>query len=132
MSGGRYIGGEFGWLSLFAVLCGLGLCFGYALLGACWLLNKYGDTFRQRAYRTIPHIAGGLLGFFVFLFFYVLVDMQVQLRWLERPYLLVCPAVGIVSVFLLAVTAGMRPLTPQSDDASAASISSICSLAKLM
>jgi hypothetical protein len=30
--------------------------------------------------------------------------MHVLRRWLERPYLLVCPAVGIVSVFLLAVT----------------------------
>jgi Cytochrome bd terminal oxidase subunit II len=104
MSGGRYIGGEFDWLSLFAVLCGLGLCFGYALLGACWLLKKYENTFRERVYRTIPHITGGLLGFFVFLLFYVLVDMHVLLRWLERPYLLVCPAIGILSVFLLAVT----------------------------
>src|SRR3984885_5109232 len=34
---GRYVGGMFGWLSPFAVLCGVGLCLGYSLLGACWL-----------------------------------------------------------------------------------------------
>jgi cytochrome d ubiquinol oxidase subunit II len=32
---GRYVGGMFGWLSPFALLCGVGLCVGYALLGAC-------------------------------------------------------------------------------------------------
>src|ERR1700680_286930 len=34
---GDYIGGNFGWFSPFAVLCGAGLCLGYTLLGACWL-----------------------------------------------------------------------------------------------
>ena len=37
---GEYSGGEVGWLTPFAVLCGIGLCLGYALLGACWLLRK--------------------------------------------------------------------------------------------
>jgi cytochrome d ubiquinol oxidase subunit II len=109
MSGSRYIGGEFGWFSLFAVLCGLGLCFGYALLGACWLLREYEGTIREQVRWTIPHLAGGLLGFFIFFFFYVLVDMQVLLRWLERPYFLVFPAVGTVTTFLLAVTVRYEP-----------------------
>src|ERR1700738_3425612 len=34
---GQYTGGEFGWFSPFAILCGVGLCLGYALLGAWWL-----------------------------------------------------------------------------------------------
>jgi cytochrome bd ubiquinol oxidase subunit II len=109
MSGSRYIGGEFGWFSLFAVLCGLGLCFGYALLGACWLLREYEGTIREQVRWTIPHLAGGLLGFFIFLFFYVLVDLQVLLRWLDRPYLLVFPAIGMVATFLLAVTVRYEP-----------------------
>ena len=42
---GRYAGGDLGWLSPFAVLCGIGLCIGYSLLGACWLVRKcYGDV----------------------------------------------------------------------------------------
>ena len=40
ISNGQYIGGVWGWLSPFAVLCGVGLCVGYALLGACWLIKK--------------------------------------------------------------------------------------------
>src|SRR5438270_9180810 len=34
ISNGHYVGGEFGWLSPFALICGVGLCLGYALLGA--------------------------------------------------------------------------------------------------
>ena len=38
ITNGYYSGGEFGWFSPFAVLCGIGLCLGYSLLGACWLV----------------------------------------------------------------------------------------------
>src|SRR3984893_2618621 len=33
---GVYVGGVLGWLSPFSLLCGIGLCLGYALLGASW------------------------------------------------------------------------------------------------
>src|SRR5271154_5611329 len=44
---GQYTGGDFGWFSPFAALCGLGLCLGYALLGACWLVKKSEGTIRE-------------------------------------------------------------------------------------
>ena len=50
---GRYVGGEFGWLSPFAMLCGIGLCLGYTLLGACWLVRKCEADVREAAYRLI-------------------------------------------------------------------------------
>ncbi|MEA2796060.1 MAG: cytochrome bd ubiquinol oxidase subunit, partial [Bradyrhizobium sp.] len=37
VTNGQYSGGDFGWFTPFAALCGIGLCLGYALLGACWL-----------------------------------------------------------------------------------------------
>jgi cytochrome bd ubiquinol oxidase subunit II len=37
-SNGRYVGGLLGWVKPFALPCGVGLCVGYALLGACWPL----------------------------------------------------------------------------------------------
>src|SRR5882672_12301649 len=40
MANGQYAGGDFGWFSPFAALCGIGLCLGYTLLGACWLVKK--------------------------------------------------------------------------------------------
>ena len=55
---GQYTGGEFGWLSPFAMLCGVGLCLGYALLGACWLVRKCEGDVRDAAYRLIPYLVG--------------------------------------------------------------------------
>lgn len=64
-----------GWLSPFAVLCGLGLCLGYALLGACWLVKKCEADIRETAYRLIPYLAVGLLVFLIVVFFYSLVEI---------------------------------------------------------
>jgi len=41
IANGEYSGGDFTWLSPFAILCGVGLCLGYSLLGACWLVKKW-------------------------------------------------------------------------------------------
>src|SRR5882724_4651718 len=57
IANGQYTGGEFGWLSPFAILCGAGLCLGYALLGACWLVKKTEGETRDEAYRWIPRLA---------------------------------------------------------------------------
>src|ERR1700682_910329 len=52
---GRYSGnGVLDWLSPFAVLCGLGLCVGDALLGSAWLVLKGEGELRERAYRLLP------------------------------------------------------------------------------
>jgi cytochrome d ubiquinol oxidase subunit II len=60
---GQYSGGETGWLTPFAVLCGIGLCLGYALLGACWLAKKCDAEVRDVAHRQIPVLALGVLAF---------------------------------------------------------------------
>ncbi len=102
ISNGQYIGGVWGWLSPFAVLCGVGLCVGYALLGACWLVKKCEGTLREAAYRLIP-ISAGLLAFLIVVFIYALVyDFRVMDRWLERPYLFVFPAIGAIAALTMA------------------------------
>jgi cytochrome d ubiquinol oxidase subunit II len=106
---GQYAGGEFGWLSPFALLCGVGLCLGYALLGACWLVKKCDDETRDEAYRLIPFLAIGLLIFLVVVFVYALAaHLAVMGRWLQRPYLLALPAVGVVAALALAHTVRHR------------------------
>ena len=106
---GRYIGGEFGWFSPFAVLSGIGLCLGYALLGACWLVRKCEGDVREAAYGLIPYLAAGLLAFLVVVFAYALFEnLQVMHRWLERPYLFVFPAIGIVGALVAAESVRSR------------------------
>jgi cytochrome bd ubiquinol oxidase subunit II len=103
ITNGQYTGGDFGWFSPFAVLCGIGLCLGYSLLGACWLVKKCDADVREAAYRLIPYLSVGLLVFLIVVFSYALAEnLQVMGRWLERPYLLVFPVIGAGAAAALA------------------------------
>jgi cytochrome bd ubiquinol oxidase subunit II len=109
ISNGQYVGGEFGWFSPFAVLCGIGLCLGYALLGACWLVRKCEDAVRDAAYRLTQYLSVGLLAFLIIVFVYALAeDLRVVHRWLERPYLFAFPAIGALAAVVLAASVRFR------------------------
>jgi cytochrome bd ubiquinol oxidase subunit II len=109
IANGHYIGGDLGWLSPFAVLCGVGLCIGYSLLGACWLVRKCEGDVREFAYRLIAPLSLALLLFLVTVFGFALIEhLPVMNRWLERPYLFVFPAIGIVATILLAASLQQR------------------------
>jgi cytochrome d ubiquinol oxidase subunit II len=100
---GEYSGGDAGWLTPFAVLCGIGLCLGYSLLGACWLVRKCHGEVRDIARRQIPVLAVGVLAFLVLVFAYALAEhLPILHRWIERPYLFVFPAIGAVAATVLA------------------------------
>ena len=102
VSNGQYVGGVFGWFSIFAVLCGIGLCIGYSLLGACWLVKKSAGEVRESAYYRLHFLAIGLLAFLVIVFVYALAaDLRVMTRWVERPYLFVFPAIGAAAMIAL-------------------------------
>ena len=106
---GEYAGGEFGWLSAFAVLCGVGLCLGYTLLGACWLIRKCEGEVRARAYRLIPALSVALLVFLVVVFVYALAEnLQVMGRWLDRPYLFAFPLVAAAAAIVLTTSVRQR------------------------
>jgi cytochrome d ubiquinol oxidase subunit II len=105
MANGEYVGGEFGWFSGFSVLCGFGLCLGYALLGAAWLVQKCEGDLREAAYRQIWVLATGTLAFLVIVFVYALAEnLQIMGRWLERPYLFIFPVIGAGAAIVLAAS----------------------------
>jgi len=102
MVDGHYTGGPLGWLSPFACLCGVGLCFGYALLGAGWLVLKCEGTVRNRAYRLLLPLTACVFLFLAAAFSYALsLDLRIMNRWLERPYLFIFPAFGLAAAALL-------------------------------
>jgi cytochrome d ubiquinol oxidase subunit II len=106
---GHYVGGDFGWFSPFAALCGVGLYLGYALLGACWLVKKCEGEIREAAWRQIPYLAAGVLVFLAVVFIYALAEnLQLMNRWIERPYLLVFPAIAGAASFVLAASVRRR------------------------
>ncbi len=107
MKNGQYAGGNFGWLSPFAVLCGVGLCLGYALLGACWLVKKCDGEIRESAWRQIPKLAVGALVVLAIIFIYTLAEsLPLMHRWIERPYLFVFPAIAAAAA--IAMATGVR------------------------
>src|SRR5882724_7914713 len=105
VTSGQYSGGDFGWLTPFAVLCGIGLCLGYTLLGACWLVKKCDTEVRDRAHRQIRVLAVSVLVFLVVVFVYALAEhLPILHRWIDRPYLFAFPAVGGVAAIALALS----------------------------
>jgi cytochrome bd ubiquinol oxidase subunit II len=105
VTNGQYSGGDFGWLTPFSALCGIGLCLGYALLGACWLVKKCDAEVRGRAHRQIRVLAIAVLVFLVVVFVYALAEhLPILHRWIDRPYLFVFPAIGAVAAIVLALS----------------------------
>jgi len=105
VTNGQYSGGDFGWFTPFAALCGIGLCLGYALLGACWLVKKCDAEVRDRAHRQIRVLAVCVLVFLVVVFVYALAEhLPILHRWIDRPYLFAFPAVGGFAAIALALS----------------------------
>jgi cytochrome bd ubiquinol oxidase subunit II len=104
---GQYAGDAFSWLHPFAILTGIGLVLGYALLGAGWLVLKSEDELRDWAYHRITWLAAAVLTV-LFLAFTVTFDYSVLARGnlYARLWGLVFPAVGLVA--LVATGVGAR------------------------
>ena len=102
MAEGHYAGGSFVWLRPFPLLCGVGMCLGHALLGASWLALKGEGEMRERAYYLLRPLTIAVFGFLAAAFVYALaLDLRIMQRWLERPYLLLCPAIGAAAAYQL-------------------------------
>ena len=81
----------------------MGLCVGYALIGACWLAGKSDGRTRDFGFRVLPGLSVALLVFLAGAFALSLFHhLRVMQRWLERPVLLVFPLIGLLAGLLLA------------------------------
>jgi cytochrome bd ubiquinol oxidase subunit II len=107
VANGQYAGGAFGWLKPFPVMTGIGLVFGYTLLGASWLVLKSEGVLRDWAYRRIPWLAAAVL---VVLLLAVAATFDkspvAQSHLGEETWGLVFPALGILA--LVGVLIGAR------------------------
>ena len=103
---GQYAGGAFDWFAPFPILTGIGLVFGYALLGAGWLVLKSEGELRAWAYERIPWLAAGMLAI-VFVAFMVTFDFSVLARsnLYGRPWGFAFPVLGALA--LLGIVIGV-------------------------
>lgn len=113
--GGRFVGGSFDWLTPFAVACGIGLVFGYMLLGATWLVLKTeGDVHTWARRRILPLLAAVLVFLLIATIYSLASDLRIMGRYLDRPWLFVFPALGAVATIVLffSARAGRSDCTP--------------------
>lgn len=86
---GHFAGGPLDWLRPLPVLTGLGLMFGYALLGAGWLILKTEGRLRDFAYERAPFFAAAMTVVLALASFLTFVQAHgVVSRIIERPYAL--------------------------------------------
>jgi cytochrome d ubiquinol oxidase subunit II len=114
MDGERYVGGALGWLSPFALACGVGLCIGYSLMGAGWLAYKSERHVRDLAFRMMPGLLIALLLFLATVFWLALSEhLSMMRRWLDTPALFAFPALGLVACgIMLWAISKRRELVP--------------------
>ena len=100
----RFTGGPMFWAQPLPLLCGLGLCVGYALMGASWLVGKTEGPSRDFAWRVVPWLLGALLLFLVAALAISLSHhLQVLQRWIDRPWLVIFPLVGLCGAAALVL-----------------------------
>lgn len=97
---GHFAGGPLDWLRPLPVLTGVGLMFGYGLLGAGWLILKTDGRLRELAYERAPKLAAGMAILLALASFLTLVQAHgVVSRIIERPYALGCFVVGAAALY---------------------------------
>jgi cytochrome bd ubiquinol oxidase subunit II len=99
---GQYVGGPYGWLTIFSCLCGFGLCIGYALLGAGWLVAKSVGRLRDHAYAILPYLTIAAMSFLgLATMLSLALHIRLMDRWIERPYLAAFPLIGAFAALRL-------------------------------
>jgi cytochrome bd ubiquinol oxidase subunit II len=84
-----FAGGAFDWATPFAVLCGLGLMAGYALLGATWLIMKTEGSVAQHARAEAKLLLIVVLAFMVVVSLWTpLAFERIAARWFSLPNIL--------------------------------------------
>lgn len=108
---GQYAGGPFEWLRPLPVLCGIGLMFGYALLGAGWLILKSPTRLRDWAYQRAPVLALGMASILAVAALVTLIQAQGIIAQLAaRPW-----AIVFVVVCGLALWGALRGIKSRRD-----------------
>jgi cytochrome d ubiquinol oxidase subunit II len=86
---GAFAGGAFDWATPFAVLCGLGLVAGYALLGATWLIMKTEGRTADHARAKAKALLVVVLAFMVIVSLWTpLAFDRIAVRWFSLPNIL--------------------------------------------
>ena len=114
VTGRVFSGTSFDWLRPFPLATGVGLLFGYALLGAAWLVMKTEGDIRQRARRHATIALYGVLAFIAMVSIWTpLMHARVAERWFSTPNIYYFALVPVVTAGIAWIT--WRALRGESD-----------------
>ncbi len=98
---GVFAGGSFDWATPFAVLCGLGVVTGYALLGATWLVMKTDGVVAERARIHAKLLLLAVLAFMAVVSVWTpLAFERIAARWFSTPNIYFLWPVPLVTAFV--------------------------------
>jgi cytochrome d ubiquinol oxidase subunit II len=106
----QFVGGPFDWLTPFSVFVGVALVFGYALLGATWLVMKTEGELQARMYELARPLLLAMIGFIVIVSVWTpLMNQAIAARWFSWPnILLLSPVPTITAGVALALAYGLH------------------------
>jgi cytochrome d ubiquinol oxidase subunit II len=98
----NYAGGMFDWLSPFAVVCGVALIAGYALLGCTWLIWRTEGRLQDWAWRRVKTLLCVVVGFIVLVSIWTpLTQSGIAARWFSWPNIVLLSPVPLVTAFIV-------------------------------
>jgi cytochrome bd ubiquinol oxidase subunit II len=107
IANGQYSGGSFDWVAPLPILTGIGLVFGYALLGASWLVLKSEDPLRSWARRRIPALAIAVVAVLCVAVVVAFIDRarMTGTLYADRPWGVIFPIIGLVAIVAIIASA---------------------------
>lgn len=101
VEGRHFAGGMFDWLKPFAIMTGLGLITGYALLGATWLIMKTEGALQRWAYDRARQLLFAVLAFILLVSLWTpLTDAAIAERWFSWPNIALLSPVPLLTALL--------------------------------
>jgi len=105
VTGRVFSGTSFDWVSAFPLATGVGLLFGYALLGATWLVMKTEGDIQQRARRHATNALYGVLAFIGMVSVWTpMLHARVAERWFSVPNIYGFALVPVVTAAIAWIT----------------------------
>jgi cytochrome d ubiquinol oxidase subunit II len=105
VEGRRFAGGAFDWLNAYSVMTGVALVFGYALLGATWLVMKTDDITQTWARKCAAYALGYVALFLAIVSISMpLMNPEIRNLWWSLPnlfYLLPIPTASLALIVFI-------------------------------
>ena len=98
VEGRNFAGGMYDWLTPFAVVCGIALVAGYALLGCTWLIWRSEGALQDWAYHLAKILLIVVLGFILLVSIWTqLIHQGIAARWISWPNILFLSPVPLIT-----------------------------------